>query len=385
MAVVVDAVDDDAVLAPAHEGQPPAGEPAEVSGPEPAVRRERGLGRVLVVPVAARDHRARELYLADFAVGERCDAVLFRDPDAQAVERPSDRRELGSAVGVGELPVVDAAGAGLGHPEGGPERAAVQPVRGEPLQEADARDDGVGLTARDDVPQAGEVQGRRGGRLVERLVDQPEQEVGGEGHRHPVGVDQLQEEHRVGQHRLGPDLQLDGSHGQREEVCLQQCGDVVVGDPVERHVVRGERLRLGLRGHRGQEVGVGEPDRLGRAGGTGGEDQQRHLVRAGPGHGHGARVRAGRGQDQVLDRGDRQPLDGGKRLAGPAVGDQERPVEQGVDVAQLRCPALRVVPDGNQRADGDPAQLAGPEGRDEVLGPLQQQRHDPAGANTRLP
>ncbi|MFE5622222.1 hypothetical protein ACFQ8S_09175 [Streptomyces virginiae] len=109
------------------------------------------------------------------------------------------------------------------------------------------------------------------------------------------------------------------------------------------------------------------------------------TVRAGPGHGHGARVRAGRGQDQVLDRGDRQTLDDGKRLAGPAVGDQERPVEQGVDVAQLRRPALRIVPDGNQRADGDPAELAGPEGRDELLGPLQQQRHDPAGANTRLP
>ncbi len=369
VAEVVDAVDDDAVLAAPDQGQPALVEPAQVPAAEPAVGGERllGGGRVVVVPRG--DHRTAQLEFAHPALGQR--AVLrVGDAHPQALHRGAETGELRAPVDVREpLAGVHAARAGLRHAEGGPQRVPGQPVAGEAVEERLAGGDDHGLAAADDVPQPGQVQplAARAQPFTGR-VDQTEQEVRGEGHGHAVPGHQPQELQWFLEDDRCLHVQLEAARGQRQQMTLQQRGHVVEGDPVEGGVPGGEPVVAVLGGHGGQQVGVAEDDRLGVAGRSGGQDEHGGVLGRRPVE----VVRGGRLDGlQLLQGGHRQRCHGGQFGGQCLAGDHEGPAEQRVHVLQLGAPAFPVAAQRCHGARDEAAEHRRPEHRQELLGPAQ--------------
>ncbi len=93
MAEVVDAIDDDAVLAAPDEGEAAVVEAAEVAAAEPAVGGEGVPGGLLVVVVARGDHGSGELEFTGLARPQFA-VVLVDDPQPQALHRGAEVGEL---------------------------------------------------------------------------------------------------------------------------------------------------------------------------------------------------------------------------------------------------------------------------------------------------
>ncbi len=366
VAEVADPVDDDAVLAASHQGQPARVDPSEVAAAEPAVLGAGLRGRPFVPVVAGADHGAGQLELADVARGHR-PVLLVDDADAQPFDGRPEVGELRAGVRLREVQGVDAPRAGLGHPEGGPQRVGRQAVGREALQEGAAGGDDHGLTPTDDVPHPAQVEGLGAGTGGGQ---QAQQEIGGEGHRHAVARDEPQELQGLAEYHRRLDVQLAAARVHRQQMAFQQGRHMVEGDPVEGGVRRGEPVVAVLARHGRQQVGVREGHRLGAAGGTRRQDQHgrvagRRLVQLG-----GRLVPVQRVQGDDTDA-----VHPGEFCGEPGVGEHQRAVQQAVHMAQLRGPALRIAVDRSERAGNEAAQHARPERGEEFLRILQAQ-HD---------
>ena len=84
------ATSDDEISAAARKEEQPVLDAAEVAGSEPSARSDRVGGRLRVVPVAGRDHRAAQHDVADLAVWERV-VVIVVDREVAGRDRRTDR------------------------------------------------------------------------------------------------------------------------------------------------------------------------------------------------------------------------------------------------------------------------------------------------------
>jgi hypothetical protein len=202
--------------------------------------------------------------------------------------------------------------------------------------------------------------GAAGRARVRVPVDLPEQKVGGERHAHPVSGEHPEELHGIRQHRRRRRHDLVGAGEHRQQVRLDR-GDVIGRDPVHHRVGGPQSQRCRLPCLSRQQVVIGQPDRLARSGGPGGEHQQGKIVRGG----RMARTAPSRGMAQLLDRRRPQP-DVGQILLARLGNDHQRVVEQRSQVLQPGAPPARTGR-RRDRARHDTAQHASPEGTDETL------------------
>ncbi len=316
--VEVTAVDEEDVLRPAGDAEPPAPEEARVAGPQPAVH-QRLRGRLRIVVVAARHVRPAHLDVPDQVLLQRLAGVVD-DPDHAARHGRAEVHQLGPALGrlqgdaagEGGPAQTDRAGdlrqrrdghrqRGLGQPVDRLQRARIEPRARHLVREGSPHRRRDRLRAHHHQPDRGEIQIVP---VADPAHDHREGEVRRGQHGGAVLVGGPQPELRPFRERHRADPHLAAPRVERAQMRADQAHVVEVRHPGQHHVVRTEPGRLGGLREVRHQVRVGEPDPLGRAGAARRELQERDVVR---GHRHRPGQRRGGPQAARVPGDHRRP------------------------------------------------------------------------------
>mmetsp|Transcript_18072 Transcript_18072/g.26506 ORF Transcript_18072/g.26506 Transcript_18072/m.26506 type:complete len:379 (-) Transcript_18072:23-1159(-) len=175
--------------------------------------------------------------------------------------------ELLALVDTREVGVEDAAGAGLGHAEAGNDGVVGEAHLAEAGQKCLGRVNDSGFTARHDAVELAEVDTLevllRSG--ANSLVEHSQEGVGSESEG-DLSVGGQAHEGQRHSHDLSVDVDLVEAAQKREDVVLDETGDVVKGHPAEGALLGVERESNALAADTSHDGGVRVHDRLGGAG-----------------------------------------------------------------------------------------------------------------------